>query len=218
MLRKILSPSIARSFLRRYATTTAFDYKDSGRSWATSYNIGMCQSPIDFPEESQISRVANTQISLSYNLLKSVKLINRKTTLSLSSDLGKLVIKNGVHDLHYNGVEFHFHIPSEHTFTGKSRDMEMHIVHDLIIGPEDYEHSKAVLGILFSAEEDRESEFLKSLNPETLEECPEVNLKGLVEKASNKTYHYNGSLTTPPCSEIVHWYFIILLVTFCIGS
>jgi len=129
------------------------------------------------------------------------------STLSMQADLGICAIRTPLKTLFYKGIEFHFHIPSEHTFEGVHRDMEMHIVHKLIHGPEEYPHEMAVLGVLFSSELDRESSFIQSLNFETLNPCPKVDLKGLVERTSTKTYHYDGSLTTPPCSEVVHWYF-----------
>lgn len=124
----------------------------------------------------------------------------------MSADLGTLALTLNGKDLEYKGVEFHFHIPSEHTFTGKYHDMEMHIVHDLSSGPSEYKYSKAVLGILFDSSKDQENPFLTALNVETLDPIKKADLGSFVRQAAGKSYCYDGSLTTPPCSEIVHWY------------
>jgi carbonic anhydrase len=106
----------------------------------------------------------------------------------------------------YKGVEFHFHSPSEHLFHGDiCHDLELHIVHDLLEGPSQYKYSKAVVGVLFNKMTNRDNEFIESLNIESLQPCPRIDLKNFANSLNKRVYYYDGSLTTPPCSEIVHW-------------
>ncbi len=123
----------------------------------------------------------------------------------MSADLGTVSLTLNGQSLEYHGEEFHFHAPAEHTFTGKQHDLEMHMVHSLVRGPAEYKYSKLAVGILFDASRDQESPFISSLNVESLAPSKEIDLPALVEKAAGKSYCYEGSLTTPPCSEIVHW-------------
>lgn len=122
----------------------------------------------------------------------------------VTGDFGNLEVSIPGHKLVYSVKQFHFHRPTEHTFQGKYYDIEMHIVHVLESGaPKDYQFNRAVVGIVFDSSKDIPNPFLDSLkhNNET-----EVDLQGLLKSVPNKLYHYQGSLTTPPCSEVVNWF------------
>ncbi|MCX7173256.1 MAG: carbonic anhydrase family protein [Proteobacteria bacterium] len=105
----------------------------------------------------------------------------------------------------YRLAQFHFHAPSEHTVNGKHLAMEAHLVH------KDGEGHLAVIGLFFK--EGRANPFLgqfwkampKEAGPER--SINEVSLRIAEMLPKDKSYyHYNGSLTTPPCSEGVKWY------------
>ncbi|MDY7220856.1 carbonic anhydrase [Halalkalibacterium halodurans] len=104
----------------------------------------------------------------------------------------------------YTLVQFHFHIPSEHEMEGKNLDMELHFVH------KNENDELAVLGVLMKAGEENE-ELAKLWSKLPAEETEEnisldesIDLNALLPE-SKEGFHYNGSLTTPPCSEGVKW-------------
>jgi carbonic anhydrase len=104
----------------------------------------------------------------------------------------------------YKLTQLHFHTPSEHQFNGQNADMELHLVHKNPNG------KIAVLGVMIQKGE--ENEQLSSIwnvlpkeetdKPITLKEP--INLQALLPQ-DQTSFHYNGSLTTPPCTEGVKW-------------
>jgi carbonic anhydrase len=104
----------------------------------------------------------------------------------------------------YRLRQFHFHTPSEHAIDGSRFPMEVHFVH------QDDQGRFAVVAALF--QEGPENENLARI----IRHLPKV--KGgsadLADvrldldfhlPATNASYTYMGSLTTPPCSENVEW-------------
>jgi len=100
----------------------------------------------------------------------------------------------------YEARQFHFHSPSEHRIDGKSFPLEVHVVHTNRVG------QLAVLGVMFA--EGEENSMLNQLNgfrPAGLEPYTGPVDYNLIVTARDQYYAYNGSLTTPPCSEGVLW-------------
>lgn len=108
-------------------------------------------------------------------------------------------------DKSFDLKQFHFHTPSEHTVDGQHAPMEMHMVHQNVDG------SLAVVGILFKEGKVVNENFAKIIAnlPNAKGEnkhITDVNLELKVHLPDhNYAYHYQGSLTTPPCSEGVQW-------------
>ncbi|PEJ35902.1 carbonic anhydrase [Peribacillus butanolivorans] len=104
----------------------------------------------------------------------------------------------------YKLVQFHFHTQSEHQFNSQNYDMELHLVH------KDANGKLTVLGVMI--QERRENEKLASVWDVLPKEETEkdisvkepVDLQALLPQ-DQTSFQYNGSLTTPPCTEEVKW-------------
>ncbi len=104
----------------------------------------------------------------------------------------------------YALAQFHFHSPSEHTVQGVSFPMEMHLVHKAADG------RLAVVGV-FIAEGAHNAAFdpiwrnlPQQQGVEQHLEDVEFDIEALLPK-NRSAYRYEGSLTTPPCSEGLAW-------------
>eukprot|EP01069_Polyplicarium_translucidae_P009246 Polyplicarium_translucidae@DN3301_c0_g1_i23.p3 len=114
----------------------------------------------------------------------------------------------------YNVAQFHFHSPAEHMWPSDGensrRPLELHVVHSSETDPA----RLAVLGVTFAGGEESEEahDFFSFLNITKLPlQTGESNtfkshslLRRLV-KPQEEILAYNGSLTTPPCTESVAW-------------
>ena len=105
-------------------------------------------------------------------------------------------------DRRYALKQFHFHHPSEHLIEGKRFAMEAHFVHAGTDG-------LAVIGVLMVAGKPNAmfKKIIRTMPRETgspVQADPAVDARGLLP-TDHAYYHYEGSLTTPPCSETVDW-------------
>jgi carbonic anhydrase len=110
-----------------------------------------------------------------------------------------------VSDARYELKQFHFHRPSEGTIHGRTYDMEVHLVHA------DEAGHLAVVAVLL--EQGSESPLVRELwkdvpkekEKEELFEKVRINVADLLPE-DRGYYTFEGSLTTPPCSENVTWF------------
>jgi carbonic anhydrase len=127
-------------------------------------------------------------------------IINNGHTIQLAFAAGN-TLKVG--DRAYQLNQFHFHHPSEHLVGGKRFAMEAHFVHTGAGG------GLAVVGVLVAAGH-ANGVFNKITSTMPAAEGPPVpadsgiDPRGLLP-ARRDYYRYEGSLTTPPCSETVDW-------------
>lgn len=104
----------------------------------------------------------------------------------------------------FNLLQFHFHEPAEHLIDGVRYPLELHLVH------QNKQGAYAVLAIM--AKEGKSSEpfnFLESYLPLTVGESKLVDTAfdmNLNLPANRAYFTYQGSLTTPPCTQNVSWF------------
>lgn len=99
--------------------------------------------------------------------------------------------------------QFHAHAPSEHLINGKSFPLEAHFVHADDAG------NLAVVAVMFEeGAANPELEKAWRAMPQHVGEKAVLKDKVLgtaIMPADKHYYRYNGSLTTPPCTEGVTW-------------
>jgi len=127
-------------------------------------------------------------------------IVNNGHTIQVKAAPGG-TLKRG--DTTYDLVQYHFHAPSEHLVDGKNFAMEVHFVH---------KHAESgalgVFGVFMTpgATNETFAELAAKFPQKPGEELAldAVDPAGLLPR-SLKYWAYEGSLTTPPCSEIVDW-------------
>ena len=127
--------------------------------------------------------------------------INNGHTIQINYPDAETLTLGGVD---YQLTQYHFHSPSEHTVDGKRFPMEMHLVH------KSADDRLAVVGVFIA-----EGAHNKAFDPvwanlpgqkgvETHYPAVKVDVDALLPTVRT-SYRYDGSLTTPPCSEGVSW-------------
>lgn len=159
--------------------------------------VGVNQSPIDIvaPLKADLP-----PLELDYPG-QSIDLVNNGHTAQINVEPGNYLRVGGEA---FELLQFHIHVPSEHRIDGKQFIMEVHYVH------RDAQGHLAVVAILFD-EGENPPNLTKYMDSIPSQVNTPVSLKvPLADMAMMKMdkdyFRYNGSLTTPPCSEGVRWF------------
>lgn len=156
------------------------------------------QSPVNI--SGAVSNESLSAINFNYNNTR-VEIENNGHTIEFVCDPGSTLHINGTT---YELLQFHYHGLSEHQLNGIYHPLEVHFIHKATA--DDY----AVMGIFYDEGDANPlfSSFLEHFPTEvgTYEDhSDEIDHSTLLP--DNKSYfHYSGSLTPPPCSEVVDWY------------
>jgi carbonic anhydrase len=153
------------------------------------------QSPVDVPRSADVE----DGLVVDYRATK-LAVVNNGHTVQVNYEPGSTMSAGGKT---YRLLQFHFHTPSEHHIHGRAAALEVHFVHQADDG------ELAVIGVLIE-----EGVANASLEP-ILDVMPDgehtVNSSSTISAADLlpgdlSHYAYEGSLTTPPCTEGVKWH------------
>lgn len=193
----------------------------------TSHCCGEEQSPIDIDEFGTQLELYRPLVFMNYTQTpKVMRLFNNGHTIALTlgpNDITPTMTGGGLKDFYvFDSLHFHWgkdnSAGSEHTVSGKKYPLEMHMVHYnnkydtkeiASINPD----GLAVLGVLFQISE-KDNEKLQGIvkaldevryNNDSTPISEPFPLNDLLPVRKDDFFRYKGSLTTPPCSEVVTW-------------
>ena len=209
-MKKLITPLLFASLLPIITSTvmaseTAWKYegKQGSEHWAElSEKFGLCatgvnQSPINI---TSVIEANLPPLVTNYHKSQVSEINNGHTVQANIKGNNTFTNDDGTFDL----LQFHFHAPSENIIEGKSFPLEAHFVHA------DQNGRLAVIGVMFElGKENSELAKLWTNMPETSHSkttlIKELSALNLLPKEKSY-YRFNGSLTTPPCTEGVRWF------------
>ncbi len=184
------------SYAAEWSYTGEHGTEHWGESFATCAE-GVNQTPIDI---NQTTQAELAPLHLDYEG-QVTELVNNGHTIQANlTGKNTLTVDGKTFEL----KQFHFHTPSENYLKGKQYPLEAHFVHATDKG------ELAVVAVMFDFGP-RSNNELTTLLASIPDKGQTVALKETLNPADllprdREYYRFNGSLTTPPCSEGVRWF------------
>ena len=179
-----------------------YEGDEGQKNWASlDERFAMCEKGLN---QSPINITSAIDAELSPLIFegeaKATTFINNGHTVQANFQGGNYVI---IDNKKYGLKQIHFHTPSENHIDGEAFPLEAHLVHV------DKNNDLAVIGIMFKVSSDNSvlNKLLRNL-PENKDDKEEVKSEIFgyeILPEAKEYYRFNGSLTTPPCSEGVKW-------------
>ena len=177
---------------------------------------GMRQSPVNIATD-RVAAYRGAPLLLRYQ--------SSELGIENTGHVVEVPIPAGVHDTlqvsgdRYELVQYHFHAPSEHAVDGRLADVEAHFVHTNAQG------ATVVVGVFFRRGPEPNALLDRILLSAPATAGEEVHageaspaelfhhLRGVRTRRTgrvqvNSFYAYDGSLTTPGCTEDVRWFLV----------
>ena len=191
------------------------DYRQNGADWPGLCQTGKEQSPIDVQwvvNQPKMMIGLEGYTNFDTGIISDLGATLQFNTLAEDKDAVMTLLRADGSTTEWKPLQFHFHAPSEHAIGGQLFDLEIHFVHLPEGGPDpDGQGFAAVLGVIFDrlAGGDECNPFIDSLNfNENGAEIDvtDVRVKDFLNEINTDIFFsYDGSLTTPPCTEGVKW-------------
>ena len=162
---------------------------------------GKNQSPINIDPKKNVIEAKQPPIKFDYTMLIPERIHHNGHTVQVDMRSGGEITVDGKT---FKLKQFHFHAPGEHTIAGTPFPMEIHFVHQA----DDGQLAVVAVPMMPGWPHPTVATLWRTL-PQKKGDSFELSnnvLRSLeIDKNVTNYYRYNGSLTTPPCSEGVIW-------------
>jgi len=188
--------------------------------WATQFPIcsaGRYQSPIDI-NTSLVSQVGRDYFPgrAGWHPISALRVANTGRSLGVNNEQMGYVMQLGLNGMpkYYQVSQFNLHMPSEHTINGRQYAAELSVAHKNQLSVYQLDTADVLMtSFLFNVGTVRNPLLDQLLGQAPIlpgqwaqSQTPIDLLRSLGPALEGNFYRYNGSLTTPPCSQVVKWF------------